>query len=213
MFTFAWAALALGAATGKFPKPGEMWLVGGSPRYQLYPAKDGKIVACGAIEPKFWDALPRRSDCPRKFRQRKTKSQCDTRCGGKIDRPRTSDEWRPIFAKADCCTTIWCRLKRRYAIRILSSADCSVMTRLRHPAKKSRPCRCRLHRNCGTDRALRKRRSWIARSLRHASGAASAPARYLRALPRPQRANAIDGIKTKPARALYRQEIRTTACD
>ena len=33
---------------GKFPKPGEMSLVGGSPRYQLYPTKDGKIVACGA---------------------------------------------------------------------------------------------------------------------------------------------------------------------
>ncbi len=29
MFTFTWAALALGAAIGKFPKPGEMWLVGG----------------------------------------------------------------------------------------------------------------------------------------------------------------------------------------
>src|SRR5476651_1641921 len=26
MFTFGWAALALGAATGKFPKPGEHWL-------------------------------------------------------------------------------------------------------------------------------------------------------------------------------------------
>src|SRR6185312_1303207 len=35
MFTFTWAALALGAATGKFPKPGEMWLTGGSPRYQI----------------------------------------------------------------------------------------------------------------------------------------------------------------------------------
>ncbi len=34
MFTFGWAALALGAATGKFPKPGELWLVGGSPRYR-----------------------------------------------------------------------------------------------------------------------------------------------------------------------------------
>ena len=32
MFTFAWYALALGAATGKFPKPGELALVGGEPR-------------------------------------------------------------------------------------------------------------------------------------------------------------------------------------
>src|SRR5262245_47303810 len=57
MFTFTWAALALGAATGRFPKPGEMWLVGGSPRYQIYPAKDGNLVACGALEQKFWIAF------------------------------------------------------------------------------------------------------------------------------------------------------------
>src|SRR5262249_61155861 len=39
MFTFTWAALALGVATQRFPAPGEMWLVGGSPPYQIYPAK------------------------------------------------------------------------------------------------------------------------------------------------------------------------------
>src|SRR5512141_2488148 len=57
MFTFGWYALALGSASGRFPAPGEMWLTGGSPRYQLYPTKDGKIVACGAIEQKFWMAF------------------------------------------------------------------------------------------------------------------------------------------------------------
>ncbi len=57
MFTFAWYALALGAAAGRFPKPGELPLVGGSPRYQIYPTKDGKLVACGAIEQKFWQSF------------------------------------------------------------------------------------------------------------------------------------------------------------
>ena len=37
MFTFAWYAWAFGHATGKFPGPGELRLVGASPRYQLYP--------------------------------------------------------------------------------------------------------------------------------------------------------------------------------
>ena len=54
MFTFAWYAYALGQATGTYPGPGEIRLVGGSPRYQLYPTKDGKLVACGALEQKFW---------------------------------------------------------------------------------------------------------------------------------------------------------------
>jgi alpha-methylacyl-CoA racemase len=57
MFTFAWYALALGLASGKFPKPGELALVGGSPRYRIYATKDGKLVACGAIEQKFWLAF------------------------------------------------------------------------------------------------------------------------------------------------------------
>ena len=38
-------------------RAGELPLVGGSPRYQIYPTKDGKLVACGAIEQKFWQCL------------------------------------------------------------------------------------------------------------------------------------------------------------
>src|SRR6185312_9368633 len=57
IFTFAWYALSIGAATGRFPNPGELPLAGGSPRYQLYPTKDGRLVACGALEPKFWEAF------------------------------------------------------------------------------------------------------------------------------------------------------------
>src|SRR5689334_2077098 len=57
MFTFAWYAYAIGQTTGTFTGPGELRLAGGSPRYQLYPTKDGKIVACGALEQKFWLAF------------------------------------------------------------------------------------------------------------------------------------------------------------
>src|SRR4051812_34009461 len=57
MFTFAWYALAIGQATGRYPGPGELMIAGGSPRYQLYPTKDGKLVACAALEQKFWLAF------------------------------------------------------------------------------------------------------------------------------------------------------------
>src|SRR6478736_5378710 len=106
MFTFTWAALALGAATGRFPKPGEMWLVGGSPRYQIYPAKDGKLVACGALEPKFWEAFTKAIALPEQFVNDMRDPQATREAVAKIIAARTSDEWRPIFAAADCCTTI-----------------------------------------------------------------------------------------------------------
>ena len=44
MFTFGWYALAIGSATGQFPAPGELRLVGSSPRYRLYSTKDGKLA-------------------------------------------------------------------------------------------------------------------------------------------------------------------------
>ncbi len=106
MFTFAWYALALGAATGKFPKPGELALVGGSPRYQLYPAKDGKIVACGAIEQKFWLAFTQAIGLPAELVNDLRDPKATRDAVAKLIAARTSDEWRPIFAAADCCTTI-----------------------------------------------------------------------------------------------------------
>src|SRR5258708_2211266 len=57
MFTFAWHALASGFAEHRFPAPGAARLTGGSPRYQLYPTGDGKLVACAALEQKFWLAF------------------------------------------------------------------------------------------------------------------------------------------------------------
>src|SRR6266481_8799657 len=57
MFTFAWHALASGFAEHRFPAPATARLAGGSPRYQLYPTSDGKLVACAALEQKFWLAF------------------------------------------------------------------------------------------------------------------------------------------------------------
>jgi crotonobetainyl-CoA:carnitine CoA-transferase CaiB-like acyl-CoA transferase len=106
MFTFAWYALALGAATGQFPKSGEMWLVGSSPRYQLYPTKDGRIVACGAIEQKFWLAFTAAIGLPAEFVNDRRDAKATRDAVAKLIASRTADEWRPILAAADCCATI-----------------------------------------------------------------------------------------------------------
>ncbi|HEY7229402.1 MAG TPA: CoA transferase [Pseudolabrys sp.] len=106
MFTFAWAAIAIGAATGKFPRPGDLWLVGGSPRYQIYPAKDGKLIACGALEQKFWTAFAAAIGLPKEFADDTRNPMATRDAVAKLIRTKTSDEWRPIFAKADCCATV-----------------------------------------------------------------------------------------------------------
>src|SRR5690242_3159953 len=106
MFTFTWAALAIGVATGKFPKAGELWLVGGSPRYQIYPAKDGKLIACGALEPKFWAAFTAAIKLPEEFVDDARNPKATRDAVAKLIAARTSDEWRPVFAAADCCATV-----------------------------------------------------------------------------------------------------------
>jgi alpha-methylacyl-CoA racemase len=106
MFTFTWAALALGVATQRFPAPGEMWLVGGSPRYQIYPAKDGKLIACGAIEQKFWLAFTKAIDLPSPFVDDTRDPKATRDAVAKLIAARTSNDWQPIFAAADCCTTV-----------------------------------------------------------------------------------------------------------
>ena len=54
MFTFAWRALSGYWASGSLAASGQSELTGGTPRYHLYPAKDGGIVACAALEDHFW---------------------------------------------------------------------------------------------------------------------------------------------------------------
>ena len=106
MFTFAWYALALGSATGRFPAPGELWLAGGSPRYQLYPTKDGKIVACGAIEQKFWQGFTAAIGLAAEFVNDVRDPTATHAAVAKLIVAKTADVWRPIFAAADCCATI-----------------------------------------------------------------------------------------------------------
>ena len=106
MFTFAWYALALGAATGTFPKAGELPLVGASPRYRLYPTKDAKLIACGALEQKFWNAFCRAIGLPPELANDLRDPAATLATVAKLIAMRTSDEWRPILAAADCCATI-----------------------------------------------------------------------------------------------------------
>jgi alpha-methylacyl-CoA racemase len=106
MFTFAWYALAQGVATGKFPRPGELTLAGGSPRYQLYPTKDGKLIACGAIEQKFWQSFTAAIRLHQQFIDDTRDPQASRDAVAKLIVARTAADWRPVFAAADCCATI-----------------------------------------------------------------------------------------------------------
>jgi alpha-methylacyl-CoA racemase len=111
MFTFATHALASGQATGQFPGMGGARLTGGSPRYQIYPTKDGKLVCCAALEQRFWEPFcatiglaPEWIDDERD--PAGTKAAVAATIKSKI-----AAEWRPLLAAADCCVTIMATLE------------------------------------------------------------------------------------------------------
>lgn len=106
MFTFGWYALALGLAGRRFPEPGELPLVGSSPRYRLYAARDGKLIACGALEQKFWQAFCDSIGLAPEFIDDRRDPKATGDAVAKQIAARGSEEWRPIFARADCCVTV-----------------------------------------------------------------------------------------------------------
>jgi crotonobetainyl-CoA:carnitine CoA-transferase CaiB-like acyl-CoA transferase len=115
MFTFAWHALAIGAATGRYPGAGDTRLTGGSPRYALYPTSDGRLVACGALEQKFWERFCRTIGLAPQLVD-DAASPASTRAAvAAIIAGRSADDWRPMLAEADCCATIVASLEEALA--------------------------------------------------------------------------------------------------
>lgn len=106
MFTFAWYAMAEGNATGRFPQAGENMLAGGSPRYGLYETADGRYLAVGALEQKFWDAFCEGIGLEAGLRDDRKDPQATRRAIRSILMGRDSRTWRDILEPLDCCCTI-----------------------------------------------------------------------------------------------------------
>jgi alpha-methylacyl-CoA racemase len=112
MFTFAGHALASGQATGQFPGLGGARLSGGSPRYQIYPTRDGQFVCCAALEQKFWEAFTAAIGLDAKFRDDRRDPAAAKAAVAATIAGKTANEWRPALAAADCCVTIMATLEQ-----------------------------------------------------------------------------------------------------
>jgi alpha-methylacyl-CoA racemase len=110
-FTFQTHALALGHAEGKFPGMGASRLTGGSPRYQLYPTSDGKLVCCAALEQRFWEPFTAAIGLAPGLIDDTHDPAATKAAVATIIAGRSAEEWRPLFAAADCCVTIMTTLE------------------------------------------------------------------------------------------------------
>jgi crotonobetainyl-CoA:carnitine CoA-transferase CaiB-like acyl-CoA transferase len=111
MFTFAWLALATRFSSGKEVEPEKLRHFGASPRYQLYPTAGGKLVACGALEQKFWQSFCATIGLPKEFVDDTRDPKATIEAVRAIIASETASHWKPLFAKADCCVTIMASLE------------------------------------------------------------------------------------------------------
>jgi len=101
--------LALYAATGELPKPGAAMLSGRYACYRIYRAADGRFLAVGALERKFWAALCARLGCVEFIADQFAEGERQTQVIedlSKLFLTRTSKEWLNAFEGADVCVTL-----------------------------------------------------------------------------------------------------------
>lgn len=103
LFPFLYWAMGQGATTGQWPGNGTDLVTGGTARYRLYPTADGGMIAAAPIEDRFWTLFCDAIDLEPAFRDDATDPAATVaavaaRIGG-----RRTEEWRTVFAQADCC--------------------------------------------------------------------------------------------------------------
>lgn len=105
-FTFAWHALAYGFAGGCSPGSGETLLTGASPRYQLYPTRDGRLVACAALEDHFWRSFASAIGLSENDADDRRDPQVTKTSVARLIASKTATDWAPVLRQANCCATI-----------------------------------------------------------------------------------------------------------
>ncbi len=106
VFPFMALPLAAGFAADRWLGNGEGLLMGGSPRYQLYATADGKLVAAGALEQKFWEAFCEATGLEPEWRDDRRDPEGTMRRLRELVAAKPASHWRDAFAKADCCCTL-----------------------------------------------------------------------------------------------------------
>lgn len=106
LFPFAFWALARGWGEGRWPVPGDAMFNGASPRYRIYTAEDGGLIAVGAVEDRFWERFCEAVDLPSAMRKPDADPAGATAAVAQILAARPASHWRQVFAVADCCCSV-----------------------------------------------------------------------------------------------------------
>tara|TARA_E500000318_G_scaffold86349_1_gene82778 strand:- start:29416 stop:30552 length:1137 start_codon:yes stop_codon:yes gene_type:complete len=105
-FTFAYWAHAQGVIARQEIDNADNRVTGGLARYRLYSAADGRQIAVGALEEKFWQAFCDVIGQPQEFRDDWSDPVA---CSAEVARrlgSQPSTHWEPLLTAADCCCSV-----------------------------------------------------------------------------------------------------------
>jgi crotonobetainyl-CoA:carnitine CoA-transferase CaiB-like acyl-CoA transferase len=105
-FAFAYWAHAEGVIAGQNIESGGSRLTGGLARYRLYSAADGRQIAVGALEEKFWQSFCDVIGLPVALRDDWSDPNACAAEVARLLREHPSTHWEPLLAAADCCCSV-----------------------------------------------------------------------------------------------------------
>jgi alpha-methylacyl-CoA racemase len=81
-------------------------ITSGSPRYRLYATRDGRMLAVGALEQKFWDAFCEIVSLDARLRDDSIDPAATASRVAELIAQETADTWARRIAGRDCCCSI-----------------------------------------------------------------------------------------------------------
>lgn len=115
LFSFMYWAIGKGVITGQWPANAADLVTGGTPRYRLYPTKDGKVVAVAAIEQKFWEALCDILDIEPEYRDDAKDSEATASRLATLISAEPASIWASRFAGRDCCCSVVSNVEQAFS--------------------------------------------------------------------------------------------------
>lgn len=107
LFTFSYWGLGNGFSGAGWPKPGEEFVTGGTPRYQIYRTADGRYLAAAPLEDKFWENFTRIVGLPAEHAAPNADVKSAIAAVADIIAQKTAGEWEEAFKGQDvCCCTV-----------------------------------------------------------------------------------------------------------
>jgi alpha-methylacyl-CoA racemase len=106
LFPLMYWALGNGLAAGRWPRPGDELVTGGSPRYRIYRTADGRFLTAAPLEQRFWERFCALIGLEHRYRDDAQGRDATIARVAEIIRGKNAAHWQDVFRGEDVCCAI-----------------------------------------------------------------------------------------------------------